>query len=81
LKNPDEFQMAVDPSKAANFGADQAAQMGGSMKIVRYAIPEELFLNLFEAGHIKQGATTGSLVFDKVAQAAINKSLKSEGLK
>ena len=67
--------MAIDPSKAANFGADQAVQMGGGVKVVRYAIPEEFFLDLFAAGHIKQGATTGSLVFDKVAQAAINKAI------
>ena len=35
LKNPDEFQMAVDPANAAKFGADEAANLGGCTSIVR----------------------------------------------
>jgi len=75
LKNPDEFQMAFDPANAAKFGADEAAKMGGSTSIVRYEIPLDLFNDLFNKGHIKQGATTGSLVFDQFAQQAINKAM------
>ncbi|MDB5341899.1 MAG: hypothetical protein JWP89_276 [Schlesneria sp.] len=75
LGNPDEFQMAVNPANAANFGADEVAKKGGCLNIVRYEIPLDLFDDLYNHGHIKIGATTGSLVFDEFAQQAINKAM------
>ena len=68
--------MSIDPAKAANFGAGAAKDAPGSLlKLVRFEIPEDLFLNLVRDGHIKTGVTTGSLVFDRIAQAAINMAM------
>jgi hypothetical protein len=68
--------MAIDPAKAANFGAGAVEDAGGGVvKLVRFEIPEDLFLDLLRNGHIKTGVTTGSLVFDQIAQAAINKAM------
>jgi hypothetical protein len=76
LGNPDEFQMTIDPQAATRFGMGAAKQAGGgAVKLVRFEIPEELFLDLLHAGHIRLGATTNSIVLDRVAQAAINKAL------
>jgi hypothetical protein len=76
LGNPDEFQMTIDPKGATNFGADAVKQAGGgTVKLVRFEIPEDLFMQLWRDGHIKAGATTKSVVLDQVAQAAINKAM------
>jgi hypothetical protein len=76
LGEAQEFQMAIDPTAAANFGAGAIEDAGGGVvNLVRFEIPEDLFIELVAARHIKNGATTGSLVFDQIAQAAINKAM------
>ena len=76
LGNPDEFQMTLDPKGATNFGADAVKQAGGgTVKLVRFEIPEALFLDLVHGGHIRAGATTNSIVLDRFAQTAINKAM------
>jgi hypothetical protein len=74
LGNPEEFQTAIDPAKSANFSAGAVEDAGGGVvNLVRFEIPEDLFLDLLRNGHIKTGVTTGSLVSDQIAQAAINR--------
>ena len=76
LGNPDEFQMSIDPKGATTFGADAVAQAGGgTVKLVVFEIPEDLFNQLYNDGNIKPGATTNSIVLDQTAQAAINKAM------
>ena len=72
LNNPDEFQVSIDPQQAAHFGADEVAQNGGVLKLVRYKLPEDKFLELYHQGHVTQSAASGSLSFDSFAQDVLN---------
>jgi hypothetical protein len=74
LADPNKFHVSIDPKFASTFGADEVAQQGGALKLVRIGIPIDLFDDLYLNKHIMLGAHN-SLILDKVAMGKLNEAI------